>query len=187
MDKQAILSAVKALKNGETLAYPTEAVWGLGCDPYQKEAFQQLLMLKQRPIEKGVILLASDIKQIDFLLHDLDRDIYQQMLNSWQTQHQQANTWLVPTQPSIPSWITGQHQQVAIRISPHPLCQALCRTFGGFIVSTSANPSHLPPAKNAEQTFNYFAHQVHYLYGNTLSFTRPSRIIDAMTKHIIRA
>lgn len=187
VEKQAILSAVDALKNGEILAYPTESVWGLGCDPYQAEAFQRLLALKQRPIEKGVILLASDIEQIDFLLHDLAPEIYQKMLDSWKNQHQQATTWLVPTQPSIPMWITGQHQQAAIRVSPHPLCQALCRAFGGFIVSTSANPSNLPSAENAEQTLHYFAQQVHYLYGETLHFTRPSRIIDAETGHIIRA
>lgn len=186
-DGDDILSAVDALKDGQIIAYPTEAVWGLGCDPYNADAFQKLLQLKQRPIEKGVILLASDIAQIDFLLHNLEPDIYQQMLNSWQHQHNQAVTWLIPTHSRIPTWITGQHQQVAVRVSQHPLCQALCRAFDGFIVSTSANPSNLPPAESYPQCFSYFVDNIHYLHGETGGFTRPSRIIDAITGNIIRA
>lgn len=180
-------SAVACLQQGNILAYPTEAVWGLGCDPYQRTAFEKLLQLKQRPIEKGVILLASDIEQIEFLLEPLSQQRRAVVLSSWQSSaHQQATTWLFPTHSHIPIWITGQHQRVAVRLTQHPLCQSLCRAFGGFIVSTSANPAQCSPAINYQQAFDYFQHHVEYLQGEIGGATRPSRIVDACTGQILR-
>ncbi|MDO4224171.1 MAG: Sua5/YciO/YrdC/YwlC family protein, partial [Acinetobacter sp.] len=164
----AVHTAAHQLKQGNILAYPTEAVWGLGCDPYQQDAFARLLTLKQRPIEKGVILLASDVQQIAFLLDLLTPAQRQTVIHSWTTAQTQATTWLFPYHDRIPSWIVGQHEQVAVRVTQHHLCQALCRAFGGFIVSTSANPAGLPPAQNYAESHAYFAQHVHYLHGDTL-------------------
>ena len=54
--------AVTALKQGGILAYPTEAVWGLGCDPFNQQAVLKLLALKQRPMDKGLILIAANVE-----------------------------------------------------------------------------------------------------------------------------
>lgn len=186
-EQTAIHQAVQQLQYGEVIAYPTEAVWGLGCDPYQQSAFLKILALKQRPIEKGVILLASDIQQISFLLDNLNYQQYQKVISSWHnTQSEQATTWLFPTHPKIPSWITGQYQQVAVRVSHHPICQQLCQQFDGFIVSTSANPTGLTPAQTKEQVREYFP-DIHIVNGNLGDSIRPSRIIDVITGQILRA
>ncbi|WLF83762.1 Sua5/YciO/YrdC/YwlC family protein [Moraxella sp. ZY210820] len=187
MSEQTVINhAVQQLQHGEVIAYPTEAVWGLGCDPYQQSAFLKILALKQRPIEKGVILLASDIQQISFLLDHLNHQQYQQVISSWQdTQAEQATTWLFPTHKNIPSWITGQYQQVAVRVSHHPICKQLCQQFGGFIVSTSANPSGLTPAQTIEQVREYFPN-LHIVNGELGHATRPSRIIDVITGAVLR-
>ncbi len=71
----SVTEAAQYLTQGDVLAYPTEAVWGLGCDPFNEQAFHEILRLKQRPIEKGVILLAGDISQVEHLLDELDPDI----------------------------------------------------------------------------------------------------------------
>lgn len=180
--------AIETLKNGDVLAYPTEAVWGLGCDPYQEKAFNKILELKQRPIEKGVILLSDSIERIEDLLSPLDPTIRQQIIASWQPQqNQRATTWLLPVSDAIPKWIYGNHDRVAIRVTQHPLCQQLCKAFDKMVVSTSANPAGLAPAKTAQQVEDYFGNKLAILPGDLGSSPEPSKILDAVTGAIIRA
>lgn len=180
--------AVETLKKGEVLAYPTEAVWGLGCDPYQQDAFNKILALKQRPISKGVILLSESIARIEGLLASLDADIRAQIIASWQPQTatKRASTWLLPVSAAIPAWIYGEHDRVAIRVTQHPLCKQLCREFDNMIVSTSANPAGLAPAKTAQEVERYFGQHLAVLSGELGQSPEPSRIIDAVTGQVIR-
>src|SRR5690606_32756593 len=117
-------------------ACPTEAVWGLGCDPWNGLAVDRLLALKQRPMKKGLILVAADISQFSELLYDLPEDWQATLKASWPG----PNTWLVPHRGRLPGWITGQHASVALRVTDHPLLAELC-ALTGPLVSTSANPS----------------------------------------------
>jgi L-threonylcarbamoyladenylate synthase len=185
----SVTEAAECLKQGQVLAYPTEAVWGLGCDPLNETAFLKILALKQRPIEKGVILLASQLTQVEHLLNSLDAEMQQQVLDSWapQNAHERATTWLLPAGDHIPAWIKGKHSKVAVRVTMHPLCVALCHAFNGFIVSTSANPAGASPARSLQDANQYFSNQVHYLNGDLGLSQEPSRIIDAVTGEIIRA
>lgn len=185
----SVAEAAHCLKQGQVLAYPTEAVWGLGCDPFNELAFRQILALKQRPIEKGVILLAGDVGQIEHLLVDLDETIRAQVIESWTTRSvdERAITWLLPViSDQVPTWITGQHHQVAVRVTNHPLCVALCHAFNGFIVSTSANPAGLEPARSLQEASAYFGQGLNYLNGDLGLSQQPSRIIDATTGRVIR-
>lgn len=181
--------AAQFLKQGQVLAYPTEAVWGLGCDPNNESVFQQILALKQRPIEKGVILLAGHLNQVEHLLDQLTPTLRQQVITSWSNRQpsERATTWLLPTDPSIPKWITGQHPLVAVRVTTHPICVELCHAFDGYIVSTSANPAGLSPAKNIDEVERYFDASVHYLKGDLSLSQEPSRIVNALTGEVIRA
>lgn len=181
--------AIQVLKRGDVLAYPTEAVWGLGCDPNQQQAFEKILHLKQRPIEKGVILLSESIERVEPLLIYLDADIRAQVIHSWQQHHatQRATTWLLPITASIPTWIYGTHDRVAVRVTQHALCQRICSAFDHFIVSTSANPAGLSPAITAQQVRQYFPYDVSILAGELGQSPQPSRILDAVTGQVIRA
>ncbi len=181
--------AIYTLKQGDVLAYPTEAVWGLGCDPRQEHAFQKILTLKQRPIEKGVILLSENIERVEPLLAELDLSMRQQVIESWRTStfDQRAYTWLLPINIEIPTWIYGNHDRVAIRVTQHALCKQLCRGLDDFLVSTSANPADLSPAINTAQIQQYFADQVTILSGQLGNSPEPSRIVDAVTGQVIRA
>lgn len=186
----SVVEAAQSLKQGNVLAYPTEAVWGLGCDPFNEQAFHRILELKQRPIEKGVILLASHVDQVQHLLQDLDPERQHQVIQSWTNRvaNERATTWLLPVNSTqIPQWITGKHSQVAVRVTTHTLCMALCHAFNGFIVSTSANPAGLEPARSLKQTTHYFDSNIDYLNGDLGLSQEPSRIIDAITGNIIRA
>ena len=183
-----LAQAVQLLKTGNVLAYPTEAVWGLGCDPYSQLAFEKILNLKNRPVEKGVILVVASMQQAAPFLTTLTLEQQQRIQQTWQqsTEQAQATTWLVPLTDAVPVWISGQHQQVAIRITHHPLVQQLCTAFGGAVVSTSANPAGLQPARSALEIEAYFPHTA-ILQGELGSCRLPSRIIDIETGVVIRA
>lgn len=185
----SVADAALCLQQGQVLAYPTEAVWGLGCDPYNEQAFHEILRLKQRPIEKGVILLASSVNQVEHLLKDLSAEMRERVIASWSSRGpaERATTWLLPAVEDIPAWIKGNHPQVAVRVTTHPLCVALCNAFNGFIVSTSANPAGLEPARSLQEATAYFQQEPNYLNGDLGLSREPSKIIDAATGTVIRA
>ena len=189
----SVAEAAQLLKQGDVLAYPTEAVWGLGCDPFNEQAFLKILQLKQRKKKKGVILLASQLSQVMPLLQHLSPTRQQEIIQSWENRSifERATTWLLPADEHIPTWIKGHHPQVAVRVTNHPLCVALCNTFNGFIVSTSANPAGFEPARNLQQASQYFSSNpmtdLHYLNGDLGASQQPSQILDAVTGQIIRA
>lgn len=204
----SVIQAAHWLKKGQLLAYPTESVWGIGCDPFSQQAVMQLLTIKQRPIEKGMIVVTDSTSRLTELLECLTAVERQTVLDSWQadsinTTARQAHTWVLPIPKNlpitIPSWITGAHDSVAVRVIDHPLVKQLCAQMVsvsnpyGFVVSTSCNPSGQPPALSLNEAKRYFLddhlhlnQSVGYLQGETLGYQLPSQIGDALTGEIIR-
>lgn len=146
------------LQAGNLLAYPTEAVWGIGCNPFNETAVKQILAIKQRPIEKGMIVITGDIAHIQPFLQPLPQQVVDSIAASWQSSDAQATTWLLPIpatlQGKIPEWVTGGRDSLAIRVISHPMIAKLCNHIAhadnnnpfGFLVSTSCNLSGLTPA-----------------------------------------
>ena len=147
-----LVQSAHAIARGEVVAYPTEAVWGLGCDPFDQSAVQRILNLKRRPANKGLILVAADISQFNFLLNTLSKAQLATLQLSWPGH----TTWLVPHNNRVPYLLSGSHSTIALRVSAHPLVRALCLLNRGPIVSTSANPQGLPPARSALKVRCYF-------------------------------
>lgn len=156
--------ACHALLQGGVIACPTEAVWGLSCDPFDPEAVARLLELKDRPVSKGLILVAARESQLEFLLGDLEPHARRTLSASWPG----AATWLVPHRGRVPAWVHGSHDTVALRVSAHPVVVRLCESFGEPLVSTSANPGGARPARHLFQVKRYF--------GNTLDDILPGRL-----------
>jgi len=119
-------------KLGGVIAYPTEAVFGLGCLPENSEALQRLLDIKQRPIEKGLILVAANFEQVRPYLAKNIKPTPQQMAPD-------NVTWVYPVADNVSPLLRGRFDSIAIRISKHPLVQALCNTLDSPLTSTSAN------------------------------------------------
>lgn len=171
------------IRSGGVVAYPTEAVWGLGCDPWNEAAVAQVLALKSRSPAKGLILIAQCIHQFDFLLRDLPQAWVNRLVGSWPG----PNTWLVPHQGRLPVWVTGTHDTVALRVTAHPLARDLCALVGPLI-STSANPAGRPAARSRLRVEQYFSHQLDAVLGGRLGGRRhPSMIRDAATGYVIRS
>lgn len=174
--------AARVVAAGGVIAYPTEGVWGLGCDPWNGEAVMRLLELKDRPMEKGLILIAADIAQFDFLLHDLPDVWRERLAQSWPGPY----TWLVPHQGRLPQWITGQHDSVALRVTDHPLVCQLCELTGP-LVSTSANPAGRPAARSALRVRQYFDQRLDLIVTGKLGGRRnPSLIRDLRSGDVVR-
>lgn len=178
-----IQQAVQALTSGGIIAYPTEAVWGLGVDPNNSCALRDLLALKHRSWRKGLILLASDIEQVEPWLALLSPEQRQHVEQSWPG----PITWLLPNHKLASSWVTGDFQSVAIRVTNHPVASALCRAFGGPIISTSANRSGCLPVKHAWALGRDFRRKLSVVVpGRCGKKRQPTEIRNVVTNQVIR-
>ncbi|RRJ82577.1 L-threonylcarbamoyladenylate synthase [Aestuariirhabdus litorea] len=176
--------AVAALQAGEVIAYPTEGVWGFGCDPWNPQAVGRVLRLKQRPWQKGLILVACSCEQIEPLLRSLTREQRAQLESSWPG----PNTWVIEDPEQwVPAWVRGEHSSVAVRVSAHPVVAALCEAFGGPLVSTSANRAGCPPMRYDWQVRYQFADQLGAVVPGPLGGQRgPSRIRELISGRELR-
>lgn len=175
--------AVRALKSGGVIAYPTEAVYGLGCFPGNYQAVKRILCLKDRPMNKGLILVAADISQLEKYIIFPDESIRQRVISTWPG----SVTWVLPARTDVPVWIRGDHDSVAVRVSNHVIVRELCQKTGP-LVSTSANPANCPPARSALKVMIYFDRLIDYILpGNTGTNRTPTEIRDAMSGNILRS
>lgn len=182
-----IEQAVRVLQQGGIIAYPTEAVYGLGCDPHDLAAVKKILTIKQREKNKGLILIAASFDQIKPYIQALEKDIEEKLLASWRDSPNPI-TWLVPVKIEVSDYLSGQFDTLAVRVTKHPLVKELCNEFGGAIVSTSANRAKQEAARTSDQVKHIFENEVDFiLEGETDPHAQPSEIRDALTDKIIRS
>lgn len=175
--------AARAMRRGGVIAYPTEGVWGLGCDPFDGMAVSKILAIKSRSGHKGLILLAPDIEYFGAYISELDPKKRKAIEKSRGT----GITWLIPSSGMAPEWITGGQSTLAIRISDHPVVVGICEAFGGAIVSTSANPKGLPAATKLLTVRRYFGNLIDVIVpGATGSQNGATEIRDLVTGRTIR-
>jgi L-threonylcarbamoyladenylate synthase len=178
-----IASAVAALRAGGVIAYPTEAVYGLGCNPLDRTAVTRLFELKQRPPTQGVLLIAADFAQAEPYLGSVPPEALARARATWPGPH----TWVFPRSSETPAWLAGAHQGIALRVTAHPLAAQLCRAFGAAIVSTSANRHGAPPARSAPEVRAAFGEELAYiLQGPVGNLERPTPIRDAVSGEVLR-
>lgn len=177
--------AAALLRRGGVLAYPTEGVWGLGCDPMNAEAVQRILNIKQRDVAKGLILIAAAPAHLDRYvdLAALPGERRQIVLASWPGPH----TWIVPASAQAPKWITGAHSGIAVRVTGHPVASALCQAFGGALVSTSANRAGATAPERYDQLDPALLADIDgVLQGATGGLGGATRIRDACNGTVLR-
>lgn len=182
----AVAQAAAALQSGGVVAYPTEAVYGLGCDPHDQRAFERLFELKQRPPTQGVLLIGADFAQIApwIDLAGVPASVLDQARASWPGPH----TWIFPRSADVPDWVAGGHAGIALRVTAHVPAAALCRAFGGALVSTSANPHGQPPARDVATLRTYFGDALAAVVDAPVgAAAKPTSIRDALSGAIIRS
>lgn len=180
----SINRACRALAASGIVAYPTEGVWGLGCDPRDPLACARLLALKGRPAGKGLILIAADFGQLEPFLRYPSNTALKRAFATWPG----PVTWLFPAAPAAPPWIAGAHDRIAVRVTAHPVAAALCSAYGGALVSTSANRAGQAPARTASEVRRRFGRAIDALVPGALGeLDQPTPIRDVVSGHIIRA
>ena len=173
----------RAIAAGQVLAYPTEAVYGLGCDPMNVEAVRRVLRIKGRGEDKGLILIAADFSALEPYVTPLGPARMIEIAATWPG----PNTWLLPARPRTPRWLTGVHDTLAVRVTRHPIASALCGAWGGALVSTSANLSNQHPARTALRVrLQLDAGPDLILCGACGGDARPSTIRDGRSGRVLR-
>ena len=176
---------ITKLQQGGVIAYPTEGVFGVGCDPDNPTAIESLLAVKQRSQEKGLILIAADYAQLASYIDEtqLSAEQLATVLATWPGPY----TWIMPASAKVSPWVSGQFDTVAVRVSDHPLVQQLCRQYGKPITSTSANLSGMPACKTSQEVEQQLGSSaISILYGETGGRANPTEIRDARTHQTLR-
>jgi len=175
---KGLQKALADLGLGKVIAYPSEGVWGLGCDPQNEEAVYKLLKLKKRPVSKGLILVGSNLEQMKRYINI--NKYKEKLISKWPGPH----TWIVPT-ADTPIWIRGKYNSVALRVSSHPTIVEICDQFEAAIVSTSANMQGEKPLKTKQEVKNKFDH-LSIVEGSLGSLNDSTPIQDIVTDRWIR-
>jgi L-threonylcarbamoyladenylate synthase len=176
--------AAHVIRQGGVIAHPTESVWGLACDPFNPYAIATILRLKKRPASKGLILISGVSEHFYPLLESLPTALQKRFY----APQDHPSTWLVPDiENQVPKSVKGQHDTVAIRVVAHKELADLTRVLGHPIVSSSANPAGMEPARSKLRVHQYFSTQLDYILPAELGgFTRPSIIRDLETANTVR-
>ena len=176
-------AAVAALRRGGVIAYPTEGVWGLGCDPLNAAAVDRVLALKRRHWSKGLILVAAEWEQLEPFVQLPSRTAQKRAFNTWPG----PATWGFPASDHTPMWISGDRDSVAVRVSAHPVVRELCLAYGGPVVSTSANRAGCEPARSASAVRLAFRDGIDAVLPGALGGRdTPTTIRDVISGMILR-
>lgn len=172
------------IRRHRVIAYATESVWGLGCDPASETALEKVIALKGRAQDKGLILLSGFAGHFSRIIAPLSQEDQRRFVAI----QERPTTWLVPDPDNQYShWIKGKFDFVAVRVTGHPVVKALTERLGHPVVSTSANISGRPTAANSLQIRKYFGDELDYtLPGWIEPGARPSRIVNLITGEVIR-
>ena len=175
--------AVEKLRAGHVIAYPTEAVFGLGCDPANESAVRKLLALKGRRESAGFVLIASEFSQLEPWISDIDQSLKDKAMQTWPG----PVTWLFPRAAGVPDYVAGKHDTIAVRITAHEPSRALCAAFGSALISSSANHTAARPARSVAEVEDYFGHHIEGILAGPLGGAeKPSEIRDLVSGKIIR-
>ncbi len=175
----------KAVQHGAVFAYPTDTIWGFGCHPLHWFAVQRILDIKQRPIGKGLILLAPNLNYLEpYLISNLDKKEIHQL----QTITSPPTTWLVEADDDCPYWLRGQFPTVAVRLTDHPFVQRLCNTIQAPLVSTSANRAGYTTIRNSLQARRHFSNELDFIVkGFNTGGNGASQIKSLANDRVVRA
>jgi L-threonylcarbamoyladenylate synthase len=182
----SLTEVVAALRAGGVVAYPTEAVFGLGCDPRNRRACERLFAIKRRPSTQGVLLIAADFAALEPYIDrsSVPAESLARAMATWPG----PNTWIFPRAADAPAWLAGAHTGIAVRVTAHLPAAGLCRAFGGALVSTSANRHGEPPALTGDDVWATFGGEIEAILNEKVGgLERPTPIRDAISGATVRA
>jgi len=177
----SVLHAANVLLRGGIIAYPTEGVFGLGCLPDDQQALRRLLDIKRRDAAKGLIVIAANAEQLeDWIELPAGRSLPE-------PDPDHPITWIIAPGVKASPMLCGEHASLAVRITSNPVARALCLAAESPLVSTSANLSGKPTARNRYVLRRQFANVVDYVVpGDCGPASGPSEIRDFDSGKVLR-
>lgn len=177
------LSAVAArMKQGAVVAYPTETFYGLGVDVLSPAAIKKLFEVKRRDWSNPVAVIVSDLSMLEKIVEEVPEQGRALMKIFWPG----PLTILFKTNHAISKDLTTNTGKIGIRISSHPIAQALCEALGAPLTTTSANLSGLPPSSCVRHLKNYFADRLDIIIdGGELDPSRGSTVVDVTEDKVV--
>ncbi|MEW6269646.1 MAG: L-threonylcarbamoyladenylate synthase [Thermodesulfobacteriota bacterium] len=169
----AVAAAVAALRAGELVVFPTETLYGVGCDALNPRAMERLVAVKQRGADKGVAVLVADVAMLELVTDDVGEGARRLAAAFWPG----PLTILFRARPGLPEPLVVDGR-IGARVSSHPLAQRLTRELGRPLAAPSANPAGREPAHDVDTARRYFGDAVAcYLDGGTIAGP-PSTLAD---------
>ncbi|MBF13118.1 MAG: threonylcarbamoyl-AMP synthase [Legionellales bacterium] len=170
---------IDCLNTGGVIAYPTESVFGIGCDALCQDSVARISRIKNRQSKKGYILLIHSYEQLDHLIDQSHPNLnWGCIRDSWPG----PTTWVFPAATNLPHWLVSDCQTIAIRMTSHPIARALCKQLDKPLISTSANLAGMPPCTTVQQVADQLSTVIDLcVYNETSCSQAATTINDAIT------
>ena len=175
MLKDEVLNALKVLKEGGIILYPTDTIWGIGCDATNTEAVQKIYRLKQRDEAKSMIILLDNDNKLQSYINDVPELAYDLIEFA-----ENPLTLVMPGAKNISPALIAADGSVGVRVSDHPFCQQLIQRLRKPLVSTSANISGKPSPQYFSQIDQEIIDGVDYVVDidqHSMEIKSPSTIM----------
>ncbi len=182
-----IKKVVDVLQGGGTILYPTDTIWGLGCDATNSRAVEKVYRIKERLVDKSLIILVSDLDMLQKYVKEVP-EIVVELISSVS----EPLTIIYPEACNLPKNVMAVDGSIAIRIPNHQFCQEMLRAFGRPVTSTSANVSGAPNPHSFRVVSQEVKNSVDYivpLEQYVISRPKPSSIVridESGEMHILR-
>lgn len=166
--------AARIIADAGVIAFLTDTFYGLGADPLNAAAVRKIKNLKGREDRKPILLLISDLTEVDRFIHQAE------FFKLVAHQHWPAPLTLIGAARSVvPEELTAGTKSLGVRLPDDENVRTLVRTCGGALTATSANPSGEPPARTAREVESYFSTGVDLIVdGGDAKVTEPSTVLD---------
>ena len=179
-----ISSSAKWLKEGNILIHPTESIWGLGCDAFNKLSVNLIFKIKKRNKNKNFILLIKSLESFDHYLKHINKNDKDFLQKHWPGPY----TFLIKYNKQLPKHLKNNTGKIALRVSNHLPIKRLFEIYSGYIISTSANISGQVNLNSPNEILDFFVSDKMAYYDEALGTNKsPSTIIDLESRSIIRA
>ena len=173
--EEEIMRCLKVLREGGTILYPTDTIWGIGCDATNHDAAAKIYRIKRRTETKSMIILVDDPEKISGYVAAVPEIAWSLIAND-----DSPLTIIYPVAKNLAANVVSGDGSVAIRVVRHEFCHTLIRLFGKPIVSTSANISGTSPPLDFHDIDPEIIREVDYAVGGSVipgTASKPSRIV----------
>lgn len=179
-----VAAGARLIATGAVIAYPTEACYGIGCDPVNQRAVKRVASIKNRPRGMGLILIADNVERLLPYIDLRDESIMDEPLASWPGPY----TWIFPASTRLPISLRTVSNTVAVRVTAHSGARHLCRLAGRAIVSTSANRHGQVPIRDYRMVWQGLGQVLDFVVRGPLGRQKnPTQITDAVTRRVLRS